>query len=77
MNTTENDIRRNITYEMQIDEDSSGTFHDFHLVGSNLYQDEKLIGENVQDGDIIWAIRNRVPDRVLSIEVEGKKIYRG
>ena len=77
MYVTEDDLRRDITYEMQVDEDSTGTFHDFHLVGSKLYEDEELIEEDVDEEGITKAILNRASDRVLSIEVEGEEIYRG
>ena len=75
MYVTEDDLRRDITYKVQVGENEE-LRNDFHLLGSKLYWDEKLIGENMSEDDIVKAIKDRVSDRVLSIEIEGEEIYR-
>ena len=76
MYVTEDDLRRDITYKVQVGENEE-LRNDFHLLGSKLYQDEKQIEENVDEDCIIQTILDKVPDRVTSIEIEGEEIYRG
>ena len=72
----EDELMREVTYRMQTDVDNAPIFDDFYMIGSKLYRDEELIGENMSEDDIVKAIKDRVSDRVLSIEIEGEEIYR-
>ena len=71
------DLRRDIIVKMQTDDDNAVCYDDFYLVGSKLFWREEQIGEDFDEDQIAQAILNRVPDRVLYIEIDGEKIYEG
>lgn len=72
---TRDDLYRSITYRMQVDEDNIPTFDDYHLIGSKLYHNEELVGEDVDEDYIIKTILDNAVERVYSIEIEGGTIY--
>ena len=71
------DLRRDITVKMQTDDDNAVDYDDFYLFGSKLFWREEQIGEDFDEDKIAQAILDRVPDRVLYIEIDGEKIYEG
>ena len=71
------DLRRDITVKMQTDDDNAVDYDDFYLFGSKLFWREEQIGEDFDEAQITQAILDRVPNKVLYIEIDGEKIYEG
>ena len=71
------DLRRDITVELELEDDSTVCSEDFYLIGSKLFWREEQIGEDFDEDQIAQAILDRVPNRVNFIEIDGEKIYEG
>ena len=71
------DLRRDITVELELEDDSTVCSEDFYLIGSKLFWKEEQIGEDFDEAQITQAILDRVPNRVNFIEIDGEKIYEG
>ena len=71
------DLRRDITVELELEDDSTVCSEDFYLIGSKLFWKEEQIGEDFDEAQITQAILDRVPNRVNYIEIDGEKIYEG
>lgn len=71
------DLRRDITVELELENDSTVCSEDFYLIGSKLFWREEQIGEDFDEDQIAQAILDRVSNRVNYIEIDGEKIYEG
>ena len=71
------DLRRDITVELELEDDSTVCSEDFYLIGSKLFWREEQIGEDFDEDQIAQAILDRVSNRVNYIEIDGEKIYEG
>lgn len=71
------DLRRDITVNIELENESTVCSEDFYLIGSKLFWREEQIGEDFDEDQIAQAILDRVSNRVNYIEIDGEKIYEG